>query len=209
MTTLHDAPTPVGLGLSPQDRALGRIRTLSRPLTVLISIALGMAILFLVVEILFLVFFHQLGSPHALLGFNEWGLNLSVGGTDFQPPDPASLTVANLSRGQRLSAAGLGALCSGCAAVVLAQLRGLFALYSRGIVFSADNVTRIKMFGLWLIVTAVVTNVSGRLFAWLLGAPVHAMANAALTLIFGAMIYVVGYVMELGRAADLERKDFI
>ena len=195
--------------LSPQERALRRIQLLSRPLKVLISIALGLAILFLVALVLFLVFFHQLGLPHALLSFNEWGVNLSVGGTDLHSLDPAMLPVATLTFGQRLTAAGLGALCSGCTAVVLTHLRGLFALYSRGIVFSAKNVARIKMFGLWLVVTAIVANLSGRLFTWLLGAPEHGIPNAAMTVIFGAMIYVIAYVMELGREADLERKDFI
>jgi hypothetical protein len=194
---------------TPQEQALGRIRALSRPLTVLISIGLGLALLFLVGEVLFLVFYPQLGAPHALLSFNEWGINLSIGAIDLHPQDPASLAVASLTLRQRLTAAGLGALCAGCTAVVLAQLRGLFALYGRGVVFSANNVARIKMFGLWLIITAIVTNIAGRLYVWLLDAPVHAFANAALTIIFGAMIYVIGYVMQLGREADLERQDFI
>jgi hypothetical protein len=198
-----------GPDISPQDRALRRIRTLSRPLTVLISIALGLVLCFLTLEIAFLVFFRQFGSPAALLSFNEWGINLSIGSTGLQSPDRAMLSVANLTLGQRLTAAGLGALCAVCSAVVLIHLRGLFQLYSRGIVFSASNVARIRMFGLWLVVAAIVTNVSGRLFVWLMDAPVRGFANAALTIVFGAMIYVIGYVMELGREADLERKDFI
>ncbi len=209
MTAPNKVPMPIGRDLSQQDRALRHIRTLSRPLTLLISIALGLVLLFLTLEVLFLVFFHQVGSPYALVSFNEWGINLSIGGTEFHPPAPASLTVANLSLGQRLTAAGLGALCSGCTAVFLTHLRGLFALYSRGIVFSANNVARIKMFGLWLVVAAIVTNISGRLLVWLMGAPVHGFANAAITVIYGAMIYVIAHVMELGREADLERKDFI
>jgi hypothetical protein len=197
-----------GLEISPQERALRRIQMLSRALKVLISIALGLAILFLVFEVLFLLLFHQLGSPHAYLSFNESGVNLAVGSNPlFQ--GPAFIPVANLAPGQRLTTAALGALCSGCTALVLIQLRALFALYSRGIVFSAKNVARLKMFGLWLVVTAIVTNVSGRLFVRLLGAPVHGSANAAMAVVFGAMIYVIAYVMELGREADLERKDFI
>jgi hypothetical protein len=209
MKTSREASEPVGQDKSQQDRALRRIQTLSRPLTVLISIALGLAVFFPIVEIVFLLFFHQLGSPHAFLSFNEWGVNLAIGGTSLRLQDPAILAVASLTLGQRLTAAGLGGLCSGCAAVVLTHLRGLFALYSRGIVFSANNVARIKMFGLWLVATAIVTNVSGRMFVWLIGAPVHGVTNAAMTVIYGAMIYVIAHVMELGREADLERKDFI
>jgi hypothetical protein len=196
--------------ISPQERALRRIQLLSRPLKALISIALGLAILVLVTLLLFLLLFRQLGSPHAFVSFNEWGVNLSVGGsTDLHSLNPAMLAVASLTLGQRLAAAGLGALCSGCTAVVLTHLRGLFALYSRGIVFSAKNIARIKMFGLWLVVTAIVANVAGRLFVRLLGAPELGTPNAAMAIIFGAMIYVIAYVMELGREADLERKDFI
>ena len=209
MKTPTEPPESIGFDRSPQDRARGRIQTLSRPLKVLISIALGLAIVFLIGEVVFLLFFDQLGSPHAFLSFNEWGINLSIGGTNLHPLDPAVLAVASLTLGQRLTAAGLGALCSGCAAVVLTHLRGLFALYSRGIVFSDKNVARMKMFGLWLVVTAIVTNISGRLFVWLMGAPVHGFANAAMTVVYGAMIYVIAYVMELGREADLERKEFI
>ena len=198
----------IALEISPQDRALRRIQILSRPLNVLLSIALGLAILFLLFEVLFLLCFPLLGSPHAFLSFNEWGVNLSIGAyPDLN--DPAFVPVANLAPGRRLIAAVLGAVCTGCTVLVLIQLRGLFVLYSRGIVFSAGNVARIKMFGLWLIVTAIVTNVAGRLFTRLLGAPEHGIPNAAMAVILGAMIYVIAYVMELGREADLERKDFI
>ena len=195
------------IDLPRQVRALGRIRALSRPLTLLISIALGLSIVIPIAEILVILFFHQFGSPRASVSFNEWGVGLTIGNIELQ--NEALIPLDSLAFGQRLAAAGLAALCATCAAIALTHLRALFALYSRGTVFATVNIVRMKKFGLWLAMTGIVVNVSGRLFVLAMGAPVQGTANAAMAVVYGAMIYVIAYVMQLGREADLERKEFL
>jgi hypothetical protein len=195
------------IDLPSQVRAQGRIRALSRPLTLLISIALGLSILIPIAEILVILFFHQFGSPRASVSFNEWGIGLTIGNAEGQ--NGSIIPLDSLDFRQRLADAGLAAMCATCTAMALTHLRGLFALYSRGTVFAADNIVRMKKFGLWLAVTGIVVNVSGRLFVLAMGAPVQGTANAAMAVVYGAMIYVIAYVMQLGREADLERKEFL
>jgi len=195
------------IDLPSQVRALGRIRALSRPLTLLISIALGLSIVIPMAEILVILFFHQFGSPRALMSFNEWGIGLTVGDIDLQ--NGALIPLDSLDFRERLAAAGLAGLCATCTAIALTHLRALFALYSRGTVFATVNIVRMKKFGLWLAVTGIVVNASGRLFVLVMGAPVQGTANAAMAVVYGAMIYVIAYVMQLGREADLERKEFL
>ncbi len=119
------------------------------------------------------------------------------------------IPLAGLSLEQRYEVAGLLALCASCNALALFQLRSLFALYYRGVVFAEDTIRRIKGFGLWLVLAAIAANAAGRLYMWVTHANVGGIANAALIVLLGAMIYVIAHVMELGREADLERKDFI
>jgi hypothetical protein len=198
---------PIAIDFPSQVRALGRIRALSRPLTLLISIALGLSVVIPMAEVVVILFFHQFGSPRALVSFNEWGIGLSIGNINLQ--SGALIPLESLGFAQRLTAAGLAALCATCVGIALIHLRGLFVLYSRGTVFAADNIVRMKKFGLWLVVTGIVVNVSGRLFVQVMGTPVQGTANAAMAVVYGAMIYVIAYVMELGREADLERKEFL
>jgi hypothetical protein len=187
---------------------LQRIRRVSRPLTLLISIALALAVVVPVMQAGVLLLFDQIGSPAGYVSFSAWGPGLGIG--DLRaPPPPTLVPIASLTPYQRLVFSGLTLLCGTCTALVLFQLRALFALYSRGIVFGPENARRIKRFGLWLVASAIVVNLSGRIFTAVVHAPREGIANAALTVVYGAMIYVIAYVMELGREADLERRDFI
>jgi predicted signal transduction protein with EAL and GGDEF domain len=77
------------------------------------------------------------------------------------------------------------------------------------VVFDEMNVRHMKLFGCWLVVAAVVINVSGRAFFAVTEQPAHDTANAAMALVYGGMIYVIARVMEIGREADLERKAFV
>ncbi|HEX4024791.1 MAG TPA: DUF2975 domain-containing protein [Steroidobacteraceae bacterium] len=161
-------------------------------------------------EIVVVLFcFHQSGAVRAFVSFGGWGVGLTIGGIGPYSHNPAFVALNSLDLQLRLTVAVLAALCAAGSILVLVQLRALFSLYSRGVVFAADNVARMKKFGLWLVVTAIVVNVSGRLFARALGAPAEATANAAMTVIYGVMIYVIAHVMALAREADLERKEFV
>lgn len=190
----------------PQGRALRRIRALSRPITVLLAIAIGLSVV-PAAEIVVVLFFHRLDSPHAWVSFGAWGIALAIGGDP--PRSPALIPLDSLAAGQRLLVAALGALCTTCQVLTLLQLRGLFALYSRGIVFAAGNVARMKKFGVWLAVAVIAANASDHVFARALHAPVTGVANVPVAVVYGAMIYVIAYVMELAREADLERQEFV
>jgi hypothetical protein len=195
-----------------QAPVLRRIRRVSQPIRILIAIALALAIVVPIFQIVVLLFFaNHLGSMRAFASFSAWGVGLNVADSE-QQLHLHSLTeipVDTLGALQRCAVAGLAALCAACTALALSHLYRLFGLYSRGIVFAEHNIRHIKWFGIWLVAAAIAANVSGRLFVWVTGGVAESAANAALTVIFGAMIYVIAHVMELGREADLERKDFL
>ena len=74
---------------------------------------------------------------------------------------------------------------------------------------AAENAQRIKRFALWLMAAAAASNLAAWGFAAVLDGHGLFGADVPQTLVAGAMIYVIGYVMDLGRAADLERKGYI
>jgi hypothetical protein len=203
MSAIHDEAVSAS--------ALKRIRGLSRPITVLLTIALGLALLVQVPEILAILFaFHPGDRWQALVSVSDIGFGLA-GFEAAHPirPYPGAVSLGTLSLQQRAAIAALASVCAGCSAMTLLNLRQLFALYSRGSVFSGDSVGRMKRFALWLVLAAVSINVSGWIFIRITGAAPAVPANVLLTLFYGAMIYVVARVMELACAADVERREFI
>jgi hypothetical protein len=186
--------------------ALRQLQCLSHPFVILLSIALALLVLFQVFVIVMLFFFHQGGTWQAAVSFAASGINLSVFASSIHSPD---VSLDSLSFGQRAILALLAALCGTCGGFVIFHLRHLFALYSRGVVFAQDNIRHINRFGLWLVVAAVVVNGSGRVFFVVTGQHAHDTANAAMALVYGGMTYVIARVMELGRHADEERKEFV
>jgi hypothetical protein len=189
--------------IAPQARALARIRMLSRPIGLLLTVAFAAAVVLPGIQIPAILFLpaHAASVP-SFLSFEGWTVGLGIGAG-------GGIPLGTLSLAQRWAVAGLAGLCGACIALTLFQLRSLFVLYSSGVIFGSDNIRRIKLFGMWLVVAAIAGNVSGRLFMWVTHTTVLNTANAALTVVLGAMIYVIAHVMELGREADLERKDFI
>ncbi len=187
------------------DDALRPVRRLSRPFMILLSIALGLVVLVQVPEILAILFFPGGDAWHASVDSSAAGIGLSIWGKD-QPPGVA---LESLSFGQRSALALLAALCATGSGLALFHLRQLFALYSRGEVFSRGNVSHIKGFGLWLALAALMINVADRLFPMITGEPSHGFANAVMGVVYGGMIWVIARVMELGRQADQERREFI
>jgi hypothetical protein len=186
--------------------APAQLQRLSHPFVILLSIALSLAVLVPAAFIAVLLFFHASGVWRAALSFAASGINLSIFANPNQSPDVA---LDSLAFGQRAILALLTALCATCSGFVLFHLRQLFALYSQDVVFSADNIRHIKRFGIWLFVASIVLNLSGRMFFVLTGQQPHDTANAAMTLIYGGITYVIARVMELGREADAERKEFV
>ena len=203
----HNASMNTKQTPAADENALRQVRRLSRPFLILLSVALGLLVLVQIPEIVALLFFfHGDGAWHAAVSFSASGINLSIfAGTDHSP----DVMLESLSFGQRSALALLAVPCAASGGVAIFHLRQLFALYSRGAVFTEDNIRHIKRFGLWLVVAAVVVNSAGRVFFIVTGQHSHGTANAAMALIYGGMTYVVARVMELGRQADEERKGFI
>jgi hypothetical protein len=204
---------------------LQRIRRISRPLMLILTAVLAATIAFVLSQAGELVLFDQLGKPAAYVSFSAfWGPGLEMWQLD--SPPATLVPVAALTPLQRLAHAGLILLDGANTALMLLNLRGLFALYSRGVVFARENARCMKGFGLWLVVGAVVTNLSGRIFTAVIHAPLEGISNAvlsegaanaalsgfvnaAMSVVYGAMIYVIAHVLELGREAELERREFI
>jgi hypothetical protein len=97
------------------------------------------------------------------------------------------------------------------AILVLANLRGLFRLYTKGTVFAHENAQRIKRIGIWLIVYAVAPFISVMLLT---------LADSAIdrrwfhldevqALLIGIILFVISQVMEVGREIEQERDEFI
>jgi hypothetical protein len=195
--------------LSPS--TLKRIRALSRPITILVSVALGLLVAVQTAEIAaVLLAFHKGDAWQGQASFTADGFGLSVFDAAHPIPPSFGVMVDKLGAGERLEIAALAAGCAGCAAMALFNLRQLFALYSRGAVFSASNVARMKAFALWLVLAVIAVNVCGRIFLATIGGLVaYPPGNVVLTLVYGAMIYVMARVMELACEADQERREFV
>ncbi len=199
------------IDLSPQARALQRIRRVSQPIKMLISIALVLAIVvtvLLIVVVLLLA--HPLGST-AYVSFSAGGVGINLVDAEQQlhMQSLAQIRIDTLSIQQRFCVAALGAVCTTCNVLALGHLRSLFVLYSRGVVLAESNIRHLKRFSVWLVVAAIATNVAGRLFAWITHAAIFSTSNPALIVVLGGMVYVIAYVMELGREADLDRREII
>jgi hypothetical protein len=187
------------------DTILRQVRGLSRPFMILLTIALGLVVVVQIPEIVAILVFHGIGAWHASVGASADGIGLTVWGKD-QPPGVA---LDSLSFGQRSAVAGLAALCAVCGGLAVFHLRQLFALYSKGEVFAAANIGHIKQFGLWLVASGIMINVADHLFPMITGQPTRGFANAVMAVVYGGMTWVVARVMELGRQADVERREFI
>jgi Protein of unknown function (DUF2975) len=184
--------------------ALRQIRRLSFPIMIVLSIVLGLVVLVQVPEIVaILFFFHGGGSWHASVAASGTGIGFSM------PGHASDVMLEQLSLAQRSGVALLAALCAACGGLAVFHLRQLFSLYARGETFAAANIHHIKRFGLWLAASGIMTNVADRLFPVITVQPAHGFSNAAMAVVFGAMTWVVARVMELGRQADVERKEFV
>ena len=188
--------------------AFKRIRTLSRPIVILLSIALGLLLLVRLPQILAILFMFRGGDWHAWISSSQIGLGLEIAkGTG--PALSSGVALEALGIGQRVNLALLTAAGAACSGLMLFHLRQLFGLYSRGIVFARASARHLKRFALWLAASAIAVNVSGRLFEAITGARPDGIANAAMAVVLAAMIYVIASVMELAVEADEERKEFI
>lgn len=192
---------------SPPSPAFRRIRVLSRPIFVLVSIALGILLLVRVPQIFAILFMSGGGDWQAWISSSQTGLGLAISRESTAPGSGVAL--ASLGTGQRINLALLTAAGAACGALMLFHLRQLFDLYARGIVFARASARHLKRFALWLAASAIAINISGRLFETITGTAPERIANAAMAVVLAAMIYVIASVLELAVEADEERKEFI
>lgn len=190
----------------PPSPSLKRIQALSRPVVVLVSIALGLLLVVRLPQIFATIFLFHGGDWQGWIISTETGLGLSVTSS---PSAAAGVSVETLGTGQRISLAALMAATSICSALMLLNLLRLFEHYARGIVFERACARHLRQFAVWLVAAAVSANIAGKLFETITQAPPDGIANAAKSVVMGVMIYIIASVMQLAVEADQERKEFI
>jgi hypothetical protein len=119
--------------------------------------------------------------------------------------------VGAMPTGQRLAHAACGLLLLTPMVLLFWNLRRLFGLYARGVVFAPDNARRLKHVGAALIVLGIAPVLNHAFLAslhvaidrtWIQGANIQ-------ELILGAVVYVIAQVMQLGRELEEERSQFV
>jgi Protein of unknown function (DUF2975) len=200
MTLISDVAAP-----SPASR---RIRTLSHPIFVLASIALGLLLVVRIPQIFAILFLFHGGDWHAWVSSSQIGLGLKIANGAGNAATSA-VALKTLGMTQRINLALLIAACTVCSGLMLFHLRQLFGLYAQGTVLARATARHLKLFAMWLAASAIAANVSGSLFETITGAHPDGIANAAMAVVLGVMIYVIASVLDLAVEADEERKEFI
>ena len=87
--------------------------------------------------------------------------------------------------------------------VAAVYLQRLFASFAANIIFTSENVTRLRLIGRWLLVAALATNLSRYLYLEIMRDPREGFHLTILPVLYAAMIYVIAYVLEeANRLAD-------
>jgi len=177
------------------------LRLLSRALAVLFTIFAALQILWMLAACIGTLFF----SNHMLEG--SAGAAIYAG----KPPVvPGMVLYSSLSAVTR----GVGVIATAVAAapflMVFWELRGLFWLYARGIVFARENAVRLKRVGLWLIsypFAKVAVHMLFRLAGGLDKVWFH--MEMVYALVAGLIVLAIAQVMEFGREIELDRSEII
>ena len=125
------------------------------------------------------------------------------------PPGKAPLGALPLA--QRLGMA-LTALARAVPVMMIFwNLKALFGLYARGIVFSEDNSRRIKHVGAWLVAAAATPFVCHLLLSAVIPdlGPLWVHSEAVQELILGGLVFVIAQVMQVGREIEEDRSQFV
>ena len=128
------------------------------------------------------------------------------------PPDvPGIVLIGSLPLATLLAYAATLLLNTAAAVFALLNLRGLLRLYAAGIVFAAENGTRIKHIALALAGYAVAPFV-GHELVMLAGHGVDMnwfRASEPQALVLGAVLFVIAQVMEVGQEIEQDRNGFV
>jgi hypothetical protein len=187
--------------------ALRRMRLVSRGLEILFLIlAVGLGLVATAVIFDFVV-------PYApkLISLGPSGGLLTIGPPQAHPLPAHYVAVGDLPVVQRLAHVPVGLLHAVPMFLLFWNLRRLFGLYAKGVVFAPDNARSLKHVGAALIVIALAPWL-GHTFlnslhlaidqAWMHGSSIQ-------ELILGAIVYVIAQVMQLGRELEDEQRQFV
>ncbi|HEX4097227.1 MAG TPA: DUF2975 domain-containing protein [Caulobacteraceae bacterium] len=186
-----------------------RIRTASRLLAALFGVIFAAYCLFVAAGIL--AFVIPYAGDHLTIG--PKGMMLYVG------PEPAHavasptgyVPVASLPLLQRLAHVAVGPVVIAPGLMIFWNLRQLFRLYGRGVVFAEANARLIKHIGLWLAAAALAPLVTTNVLA-----AVHMRidqnwfhADTIPEILLGGVVYVIGMVMQVGHELEQEQEQFV
>jgi hypothetical protein len=185
-----------------------RIGSLSRPFRLFLFISFGACLAGIATSI-GLIMFHADANPESgrtwLQYYPGW-----VGFYFGKLTPMLAVPLDGLTFGQRGLVSLIVLLQYLPAVMVLWNLQRLFALYSEGLIFEAENVRRIKGVGLGLVLSGITSFVVWPLFASAVEIKPQGFEIAGLeTLVFGGMTFVIARVMELGRELAQEQAQFL
>jgi hypothetical protein len=184
-----------------ESRAVRRLRTWSRLFVAVFGICLAVSVTLGVVAVLAILFYQgdqlQIGPTSAWIG---------------TPPAPAGFVpFAGLPLAQKLAYALVAAVRAAPSILLFWNLRGLFLLYEKGLVFGRDNARRIRWAGVWLIADALAP-FACHAFLSLTGLEIDrgwAHVLSLQELVLGGVVFVIAQVMQLGREIEEERGQFV
>jgi hypothetical protein len=195
-----DASVPAG-----EMRAPRRLRALSRGLSLLFALLLGLVIFILLAAIVALLFFPQ------YLQTNSSSVGIWIGPHGTVPPlRPGMVRLSDQPLITHLAGAADVAIGLTPVFFIFSHLRRLFRLYAAGIVFTQQNAVHLKHIGLWLIAYPFANFISNLVFQ-LAGGTDHSWFHASdiEALVLGLIVTVIAQVMEFGRAIEQEKDSFI
>jgi hypothetical protein len=181
--------------------AARRLRAWSRLFVALFGICLAVASTLGAVAVLAILFYQgdhlQVGPTSAWIG---------------EVPAPAGfVTFASLPLGQKLAYAVVALVRAAPSVLLFWNLRELFRLYERGLVFTRDNASRIQAVGIWLVADAIAP-FACHLFLSFTGMEIDRGGMQVVSLqelVLGGVVFVIAQVMQLGREIEEERAQFV
>ena len=181
--------------------AARRLRVAGRLFGAVFGILLAVNVTLLAVAVWAVLFY---GGDHLQIGSTSAWVGAGEAPAGFRP-------FAALSLNHRL-AYGLVALVRAAPAVMIFwNLRALFRLYERGVVFARENTERIQWVGVLLAADALAP-FACHLFLSLTGLEIDRgwlHATSFQELLLGGMVFVIAQVMQLGREIEADRAQFV
>ena len=146
--------------------------------------------------------------PGVHLSLGRAGGMLTLGSA---PTPGGYLPVLAMPIAQRLAHAAMGVVVFLPGLMIFWNLRQLFRLYGKGVVFSQANARRIKSVGLWLAANALAPLVSVSVLSALHMVVDHNWfhQDTVPQLVLGGVVYVIAQVMQVGHQIEEERGQYI